>query len=95
MQWSAGAKSSPRNLADVTSCQRRTLPEKRRVQVVEKEPLDELTPAAHSDLLEDAAEMVVDGVLRDKEHLGDTRRREATHDELHEFFFYTAILLAL
>src|SRR5918997_6224780 len=66
---------------------RQTLPEKRRVQVVEEEPLDEFTPTAHSDLLEDAAKMVLDGVLGDKECLGDTRRREATHDELHEFFF--------
>src|SRR5215207_5386257 len=69
------------------SHQRQALPEKRWVQVVEEELLDEFTPAAHSDLLEDAAEMVLDGVLRDKECLGDARRREATHYELHEFFF--------
>jgi hypothetical protein len=50
------------------------LPEKRRVQVIEKEPLDEFTPAAHSDFLEDAAEMVLNGVLRDKEYLRDTCR---------------------
>jgi hypothetical protein len=67
--------------------QRRNLPKKRRVQVVEEELLDELTPAAHSDLLEDAAQMVLNGVLGDKEAPGDTRRRVATHDELYEFFF--------
>ncbi len=33
--------------------------------------------------------MVLDGVLRDKECLGDTRRGEATHDEFHEFFLQT------
>ena len=54
---------------------RQTLPEKRRVQVVEEELLDEFTPAAHSDLLEDAAQMVLDGVLGDKKCPGDTRRR--------------------
>ena len=69
------------------SYQRQALPEKRRVQVVKEELLDKLTPAAHSDLLEDAAQMVLDAVLRDKECPGDTRRREATYDELHEFFF--------
>jgi hypothetical protein len=66
---------------------RAALPEKRRVQLSKKSSLDEFTPAAHADLLEDAAEMVLDGVLGDKESPGDTRRREATHDELREFFF--------
>jgi hypothetical protein len=41
---------------------RAALPEKRRIQVVEKEPLDEFYPTSHADLLEDAAEMVLDGV---------------------------------
>ena len=50
----------------LTSAISEALPEKRRVQVVEKEPLDELTPAAHADLLEDTTQMVLDGVLGDK-----------------------------
>ncbi len=78
-----GRHRCPGDPADVMSHQGQALPEKRRVQVVEEELLDEFTPAAHPDLLEDAAEMVLDGVLRDKEYLGDTCRGEATHDELH------------
>jgi hypothetical protein len=74
-------------LADVTSSQRRALPEKRRVQVVEEEPHDEFTPTAHPNLLEDAAQMVLDGVLRDKERPGYACRGEATYDELRKFFF--------
>src|SRR5919107_6219102 len=65
-----GSHRCPGDLGDVMSHQRQALPEKRRVQVVEEKPLDEFTPAAHSDLLEDATEMVLDGVLGNKEFSG-------------------------
>jgi hypothetical protein len=49
-----------------------------------------LGDSTDKNLLENAVQMVLDGVLGDKECTGDTRRREATHDELHKFFFARA-----
>ena len=69
---------------------RQALPGKCRVQVVEEEPFDELAPAAHPDLLKDAAQVVVYGVLGDEERLGDARRKEAAHDEFHDLLLARA-----
>jgi hypothetical protein len=55
--------------------------------VREEDLRHEITPAAHAGLLEDALEVLLDGVGRDDQPLGDLRRRLALEHEPRDLLF--------
>src|SRR5262245_17425003 len=63
-------------------------------EAVEVEPLDELAPAAHADLLEDVRQVVLDGVLGDDQGLGDLAGGGAARDQVDHLPLARAELVA-
>ncbi len=61
---------------------------------VQVQSFDEFPTASHADLLEDIGEVILDRVLGDVELLGDQPGGGAMDDQLDDFLFMTAELIA-